>query len=71
MVASPIDPGIIVTDADSPMLTGATVTFATNFVLGEDVLGQFTPVGNITGSYSTAHRDRRPETLTGTDTQAN
>ncbi len=46
-----IDPGILVSDADSATLTGATVAITTNFASGEDVL-VFDNQAGITGSYS-------------------
>ena len=50
--ATPIDPGVTVTDSDSSTLTGATVTILSpSFNASQDILG-FTPQGVITGSYS-------------------
>ena len=50
--ATPIDPGVTVTDSDSTTLTGATVSLlGPSFNPSQDVLG-FTPQSGITGSYS-------------------
>jgi Ca2+-binding RTX toxin-like protein len=45
-----IDPGLTVSDADSPQLNSATVRIA-NFVAGQDSLS-FTPAFGITGSFA-------------------
>lgn len=47
--AVPIDPGLTVADADSPVLTGATISITGNFQGSEDSLG-FTNQNGITGS---------------------
>jgi hypothetical protein len=51
--ATPVDPGLTVTDPDSPMLDHAVVKIASNYVNGEDVLG-FTNQLGITGSWDAA-----------------
>jgi hypothetical protein len=48
--ATAIDPGLIVTDADSTNLAGATVSISGNLSPGEDALG-FTDQNGITGVY--------------------
>ena len=49
--ATPIDPGVTVTDSDSTTLTGATVTLLNpSFTPSQDVLG-FTLQNGITGNY--------------------
>lgn len=48
--ATPINPGIVVSDPDSATLANATVRF-TSSVLPEDVLG-FIPQGGISGAYN-------------------
>ena len=49
--AVPIDSGLTVTDTDSPVLTGATVSITGNFAATEDSL-QFADQPPITGSYN-------------------
>ena len=51
--ATLLDPALTVADADSAMLTAATVAISGGFVSTEDVL-TFTPAGGITGSFSAA-----------------
>ena len=46
-------PGLTVTDSDSPTLNHATVRVATNYTIGEDLLG-FTDQLGITGSWDAA-----------------
>ena len=65
--ATVLDGGLTVTDVDSAMLTGATVSITGNFVSTEDVLA-FAGLGAITGSYNAG---TGVMTLTGTDTVAN
>jgi hypothetical protein len=50
---TPIDPGLSVTDVDSPNLSGATVAVTSGFAAGQDVLG-FSNQNGITGSYDSA-----------------
>ncbi|WP_324680719.1 malectin domain-containing carbohydrate-binding protein [Hymenobacter sp. GOD-10R] len=47
---TPVDPGLTVTDADSPTLVLAQVGITSGLVSSEDVLS-FTPTGSITGRY--------------------
>lgn len=49
----PIDASLTVADSDSNLLTGATVTLASGFVTGQDLL-EFTPQSGITGTYNAA-----------------
>ena len=65
--ATPIDPGLTLSDADSLSLTGATVTLSANYVNGQDVLA-FTNQLGITGSWNAG---TGALTLTGTATLAN
>jgi CSLREA domain-containing protein len=65
--ATAIDPGLTVTDVDSPNLTGATVAITANFASGQDTLA-FTNQLGITGNYNNA---TGVLTLTGTTTVAN
>ena len=65
--ATAIDPGLTVTDGDSPNLTGATVAITSGFVSAQDTLGFMDQLG-ITGSYNTG---TGVLTLTGTTTVAN
>ena len=52
--ATPIDPGVTVTDSDSTTLTGATVALLSpSFNASQDVLG-FTLQSGITGNYNAA-----------------
>jgi VCBS repeat-containing protein len=51
--ATAIDPGLTVTDVDTGMLTGATVSISGGFASGEDVLG-FVAQNGIVGSYNAA-----------------
>ncbi|OUJ76290.1 malectin domain-containing carbohydrate-binding protein [Hymenobacter crusticola] len=51
---TPVDPGLTVTDADSPTLVSAVVGITNGFVSGEDLLS-FTPTGSITGSYNASN----------------
>ena len=62
-----IDAGILVNDADSANLTGATVSISTNFNAAEDVL-EFTNQNGISGSYNSA---TGVLTLTGSASVAN
>jgi hypothetical protein len=66
-VPTAIDPGLTVTDADSPNLTGATVAITGNFASGQDVLA-FTNQLGITGNYNSG---TGVLTLTGTTTVSN
>src|SRR5262249_43808851 len=51
--ATAIDPGLTVTDPDSPLLDHAIVRIASNYVNGEDVLGFMNQLG-ITGNWDAA-----------------
>jgi hypothetical protein len=62
-----VDPGLTVTDADSPVLTGGGVSITGNFQSAEDSL-QFTDQNGISGSYNPA---TGVLTLTGNATVAN
>jgi hypothetical protein len=62
-----IDPGLTVTDADNPNLTGATVAITAGFVSAQDALA-FTNQLGITGNYNSG---TGVLTLTGTTTVAN
>jgi large repetitive protein len=78
----PIDPGITLTDPDSPNLTGATITL-TGFVPGQDVLtflnqppiiGTFNPatgVLNLTGTATVAQYQAALQSVTYTNTSNN
>ncbi|MEO7372170.1 MAG: cadherin-like domain-containing protein, partial [Ilumatobacteraceae bacterium] len=48
-----LDPGVTITDADSPNLISATVTMATNYVNGQDTLG-FANQNGIVGTWTAA-----------------
>jgi hypothetical protein len=61
-----ITPALTVTDPDSTMLTGATISLTTNFNPTQDVL-VYTPAGSILGSYNAP---TGVLTLSGTDTVA-
>jgi CSLREA domain-containing protein len=61
-----IDPGLVVADADSATLAGASVVIATNYANGEDVLA-FSDQAGITGSWNAATGTL---TLTGAATLA-
>ncbi len=65
--ATAIDPGLTVTDIDSPDLTGATVAITAGFVSAQDTLA-FTNQLGITGNYNSG---TGVLTLTGTTTVAN
>ncbi len=65
--ATAIDPGLTVTDGDSPNLTGATVAITSGFVSAQDTLG-FTNQLGITGNYNSG---TGVLTLTGTTSVAN
>ncbi|MFZ4650027.1 MAG: DUF4347 domain-containing protein, partial [Rubrivivax sp.] len=65
-VATVIDSGVVVSDADSANLTGATVEIVGNFTAGQDQL-VFTNQNGITGTYSAS---TGVLTLTGTATVA-
>ena len=65
--ATAIDPGVSVTDPDSPNLVSATVQITTGCTNGQDVLA-FVNTGSITGNYTAA---TCLLSLTGTDTPAN
>ena len=65
--ATAIDPGLTVTDGDSPNLTGATVAITSGFDSAQDTLG-FTNQLGITGNYNSG---TGVLTLTGTTTVAN
>jgi hypothetical protein len=66
--ATAVDPAITVTDPDTPpdQVTGALVSITSGFDTLQDTLS-FTPVGNVTGIYSSAFGTL---SLTGTDTIA-
>ncbi|WP_326540719.1 cadherin domain-containing protein, partial [Pseudorhodoferax sp.] len=51
--ATAIDPGLTVSDVDSPNLVGATVSISANYANGQDVLA-FTDANGITGSWNAA-----------------
>jgi hypothetical protein len=51
--AKAVDPGLSVSDPDSPALAGATVQITANYALGHDVLS-FTNRGSIKGTFSAA-----------------
>ncbi len=80
--AVPIDPGITLTDPDSPNLTGATITL-TGFVPGQDVLtfpnqppiiGTFNPVTGVltlTGTATVAQYQAALQSVTYTNTSTN
>jgi VCBS repeat-containing protein len=51
--AAAIDAGLTITDVDSAMLSGATVSITGGFATGEDVLG-FVAQNGISGSYNAA-----------------
>jgi hypothetical protein len=65
--ATPIDPTITASDADSANLVGATAVISANYVNGEDLLS-FTNTANITGSFNAATGTL---TLAGSDSVAN
>jgi VCBS repeat-containing protein len=65
--ASVINSTLTVSDADSPLLDGATVSISGNFHAGEDVLG-FSNQNGITGSYNAV---TGVLTLSGTASLAN
>ncbi|MEQ1850830.1 MAG: DUF4347 domain-containing protein, partial [Chthoniobacteraceae bacterium] len=65
--ATPVDPGLTVTDIDNVNLTGATVTISANYTNGQDVLG-FTDQLGITGFWDSG---AGVLTLSGTTTVAN
>jgi hypothetical protein len=65
--ATAIDPGLTVTDGDSPNLTGATVAITSGFDGAQDTLG-FTDQLGITGNYNSG---TGVLTLTGTTSVAN
>jgi hypothetical protein len=65
--ATPIDPGLTVTDSDDANLTGATVAITAGFVSAQDTLA-FTNQLGITGNYNSG---TGVLTLTGTTTVAN
>ena len=65
--ATAIDPGLTVTDGDSPNLASATVAITSGFVPAEDTLG-FTNQNGITGSYNSG---TGVLTLMGTSSVAN
>jgi len=65
--AASIDPGLTVTDADSPNLAGATVTISAGYVSGEDVLA-FVNQNGISGAWNAT---TGVLTLTGSSTVAN
>ena len=65
--ATTADPGVAVTDVDSPTLASATVSITSNYVSGEDVLG-FTNQNGITGSFNAT---TGVLTLSGSATVAN
>ena len=65
--AVPLDPGVTVTDANSPTLIGATVAITSSFASGQDVLG-FTNQNGISGTFNA---NLGVLTLTGTATLAN
>ncbi|MEY4753141.1 MAG: hypothetical protein RJA44_816, partial [Pseudomonadota bacterium] len=50
--ATAIDPSLTLSDVDSSILSGATVSIGTGFASGQDVLG-FTNQNSITGTYDT------------------
>ncbi|OWK47361.1 beta strand repeat-containing protein [Fimbriiglobus ruber] len=62
-----VDPGVTIGNPSGANLTTASVSIDTNFTAG-DALALPAPVGNITGSYSSATGIL---TLTGSDTAAN
>ncbi len=62
-----VDATLVVTDADTLMLAGATITISANYASGEDFL-QFANTANITGSFNAGTGTM---TLTGLDTVAN
>jgi VCBS repeat-containing protein len=65
--ATPVDPGLLLTDPDSTQISGATVQITGNYANPEDVLAlPMRP--NIAGAYNAASGTL---TLTGTDTVAN
>ncbi|RCW63875.1 DUF4347 domain-containing protein, partial [Pseudorhodoferax soli] len=66
-VATAIDAGLTVSDADSANLSGATVRISGNYASGEDVLA-FTDANGITGSWNAA---TGVLTLSGSATVAN
>lgn len=50
--ATAIAPAIVITDANSPNMSGATVKFTANYTAGQDRLA-YTNVAGITGSFNT------------------
>ena len=64
---APVSASLAVADADSAVLTGATVRVSAGYTAGEDVLG-FVDTASIAGSWSAATGTL---TLTGSDSLAN
>ncbi|MBY0248397.1 MAG: DUF4347 domain-containing protein, partial [Nitrospiraceae bacterium] len=60
------DTDVVITDASSANMSGATVAIAGNFTAGDTL--SFTNIGNITGSYNAL---TGVLTITGVDTRAN
>ncbi|MFN0318553.1 MAG: DUF4347 domain-containing protein, partial [Burkholderiales bacterium] len=60
------DTDVVITDASSANMSGATVAIARNFTAGDTL--SFTNIGNITGSYNAL---TGVLTITGVDTRAN
>ncbi len=66
--ATAIDPGLTVTDPDSPNLTGATVQITAGYVNGQDTLGFTNQLGISNGGFNSATGTL---TLTGSSSVAN
>ncbi|MBF0213173.1 MAG: DUF4347 domain-containing protein, partial [Magnetococcales bacterium] len=66
LVATPVDPALVLTDVDDALISGASVRITLNHLASEDILS-FTDQAGITGSWNAATGTL---TLSGTATKA-